>query len=294
MVDHLTSIALDTHNRIWSESTVEQATKLKKFLKNKHVIALIAFNLDVQVVFLGASKEFQKKHSSIVGQLDRRIYLEDQLNAYKNVDGGYNLLQLVANSYCLRTQGQVNELLRNPNKAGSRRKCRSLEEYETSHVVYEGHYIEDNDSTYEVVENKEKKEKKFAKLSSVKSDYIDRIVKNVEIYFPMKLLDAFAVFNQNDWDETKAVEIQQRNADGSLRQLSEFYGIPYENDIYKSWLEVVKRAMESDPWCRTKDSSPMLFWMKVLSLKDLVIHPKLKKLIQSSIVTPLGNFLIIH
>ena len=113
---------------------------------------------------------------------------------------------------------------------------------------------------------------------------------NLEAYFPTKLLDSFSVFDHTAWDEEKTVEEQQKDAPKQLKKLCEFYGFGYNNAMYLSWLEVVKRAMqEQEPWCSSKASSPMIFWMKMLSLKDLTIHPRLERLIKSAIVTPLGS-----
>ena len=106
----------------------------------------------------------------------------------------------------------------------------------------------------------------------------------------MKLLDAFSVFDHTQWDEKKTVEEQQKDAPNQLKKLCNFYGLGYNKDIYLSWLQVVKRVMqEPEPWCSSKDSSAMIFWMKMLSLKDLTIHPRLERLIKSAIVTPLGS-----
>ena len=106
----------------------------------------------------------------------------------------------------------------------------------------------------------------------------------------MKLLDAFSVFDHTQWDEKKTVEEQQKDAPKQLKKLCDFYGLGYNKDIYLSWLEIVKRVMqEQEPWCSSKESSPMIFWMKMLSLKDLTIHPRLERLIKSAIVTPLGS-----
>ena len=113
---------------------------------------------------------------------------------------------------------------------------------------------------------------------------------NLEAYFPMKLLDSFSVFDHSLWDEKKSVEEEQKDAPKQLKQLCDFYGLGYNQDIYLSWLAVVRRAMqEQEPWCNSRESSPQIFWMKILSLKDLTIHPRLERLIKSAIVTPLGS-----
>ena len=176
LVDHLTKFTMDTSNRIWSAATTESAMKLKTFLTNKNVVALIAFNIDIQAIFVLASKEFQKRHGTIIGQYDRRIWMQDELACIKNKIGGSTLENLVKNSFCFTTKGQATSMLRGNSNIQNPKRCTSLEDYEKKHVVYAGRYLETNDADYEVTENKQKVSKKFGKLSAIKNAYIDNII----------------------------------------------------------------------------------------------------------------------
>ena len=167
---------MDTSNSKWSAATTESAMKLKTFLRNKNVVALIAFNLDIQKIFLQASKEFQKRHGTIIGQLERRIFMQDELDDYKTQDGGETLQDLVKNSYCFTTKGQATAHLRGTSTIQNPKICTSLEDFEKKHVVYGGQYLEVNDADYEVTQNNQKVNKKFGKLSDIKNGYIDNII----------------------------------------------------------------------------------------------------------------------
>ena len=176
LVEHLTKFTEDTTNRIWSAATTESAMKLKTFLTNKNVVALIAFNIDIQKIFLVASKEFQKRHGTIIGQLSMRHWMEEELQHYKTRAGGSTITNLIMNSYCFTTKGQATAHLRGTSTIQNPKICTSLEDFEKKHVVYAGRYLETNDADYEVTENKQKVSKKFGKLSAIKNAYLDNII----------------------------------------------------------------------------------------------------------------------
>ena len=62
-------VSLVTHlDWIWynekKEDVRHDAKKLRNVLTNKHVMALLSYNLDIQTLFKELSHSFQKKHDS--------------------------------------------------------------------------------------------------------------------------------------------------------------------------------------------------------------------------------------
>ena len=105
--------------------------------------------------------------------------MQDELDDYKTQDGGETLQDLVKNSYCFTTKGQVTAMLQELQRSGNiqnAKRCTSLEDFEKKHVVYGGQYLEVNDADYEVTQNNQKVNKKFGKLSDIKNGYIDNII----------------------------------------------------------------------------------------------------------------------
>ena len=62
-------IVMESPDSTFSPTTKEIATSLRKFLLNKNVMALMALNLDIQVLFKMASTTFQLRHASVIGKI---------------------------------------------------------------------------------------------------------------------------------------------------------------------------------------------------------------------------------
>jgi len=70
------------------------------------------------------------------------------------------------------------------------------------------------------------------------------------------------------------------DAGPKLKKLSEFYGLEYDTVVHDSWnLLIHELRAEIYPYCYIQDSTPAVFWMKVLS-SHFTIHPKLERLIK--------------
>ena len=136
--------------------------------------------------------------------------MENALRAFNANDAGDHLQHLLKNSYCYPTKEEAEQSVKSKNGP----KCNTLERYEAMHVVYEEDYLEEND--LEIVikpkpapkkpkkgeqQQQEQQElqqvikKKFERLSAIKPAYLEKILSNLEKYFPTQLLEEFDIFN---------------------------------------------------------------------------------------------------
>ena len=71
-----------------AKKTVRKGEELVKFLKDKNALITMRFNHDVQDRFSIDSKVYQKKISSVIGQVDREWTLVTHLEYFKtNIEG---------------------------------------------------------------------------------------------------------------------------------------------------------------------------------------------------------------
>ena len=126
------------------------------------------FNRDIQTLFKDQSLEFQTRYSTLIGQSRREeklLYLLDLIDNGK----GENLKAFLAKTICYQD---------NPANG---RPCESIEEYDASHVLFEGY------SLHEVfVKDKNNQDvNKYQKLSTWKSTYIQEIRNQLDVFFPV-------------------------------------------------------------------------------------------------------------
>ena len=145
LVEHVASIIASTVTT-FSKKTFEDARKIQNFLLDKNALAIVNFNLDIQFLFSKDSKEFQKRHASIVGSDGRRQNLEKGLKNLKIEHGDY-FKTFLKDTYCTDSIQAANALIAQitdfPNAILPAQPCQSLTEYESKVVVYKKHIIKD-------------------------------------------------------------------------------------------------------------------------------------------------------
>ena len=145
LVEHLAFIIASTAKE-FSKKTIGEAKKLHNFLLDKNALAIINFNLDIQFLFSKDSKEFQKRHASVVGSDTRRQNLETELKKLKNHDG-YYFKKFLKETYCTDSGQAANALIAQivdfPNTNLPAQPCQSLTEFESKVVVYKNHIIKE-------------------------------------------------------------------------------------------------------------------------------------------------------
>ena len=99
--------------------------------------------------------------------------------------------ELLTKSYCYSSKAEAETHLH----SSGRMTCDSLDNYERLHVVYENDYIIENDVTFVVTQNNRKSNRKFERLSDIKKDYIEKILENLNSYFPTDMLSDFDVLD---------------------------------------------------------------------------------------------------
>ena len=93
--------------------------------------------MDIQFLFSKDSKEFQKRHASVVGSDTRRQNLETELKKLKNHDG-YYFKKFLKETYCTDSGQAANALIAQivdfPNTNLPAQPCQSLTEFESKVV----------------------------------------------------------------------------------------------------------------------------------------------------------------
>ena len=126
----------------------------------------------------------------ILGHSKQRFGIEAKLKSFINGEGDC-MKELLTKSYCYSSKEEAERHLQS---TGSR-TCDSLDNYERLHVVYEQDYIIENDVTFVVTENNRKTNKKFERLSDIRKDYIEKILENLNSFFPTDMLSDFDVLD---------------------------------------------------------------------------------------------------
>ena len=98
---------------------------------------------------------------------------------------------------------------------------------------------------------------KFDALSTMKDQYIDKVLESLEKYLPQQQLRLFDLFNNRNWNTEIPLVEQQTNAKYKLERLCHLYGMVYENAIYESWIALLQEIYdEGYPFCVIHDSPP--------------------------------------
>ena len=161
-------------------------------------------------------------------------------------------------------------------------------EVDSSKVVSEE---EPSGSEKEKKKKKKKKQMTFEPLSTIRGPYITEILKNLEKFFPQKLMKEFDLFDQRKWKEDVAVNVQFSQSWRHLKKLLSYFDIRYKPEFFKNFKELVQNLMNPEVypnWCKHKESLPSLFWQNVLGSK-IEIDPDLLQLIKTLLVLPVGS-----
>ena len=326
------------HASDYSANTIRDARILLGWLTNKHFMALLQFNIDIQTLFKFKSKAYQMKYDCVIGHSESREYLQNQLTALKTRNGE-RLETFLASCHCVETLEEAEEIIQTPLKKQlfNSTGCEDVHEYESSFVVYKNVILHDNveevndtdgyitinqteifdhittetddsgmvddsgDTNKMDVDNDNKddsakkkgkrKELCFDTLSTIRIPYVEKILANLDRYFPSKMLKDFDIFDQRYWDEKVLVKDQFKQSWRSLKTLLGYFKIPYKKDYFQNFKSLVRRLIDPDTypaWCTTKTSLPSVFWMRVLG-SNIQIDDDLKKLIKTLLVIPLGS-----
>lgn len=122
--------------------------------------------------------------------------------------------------------------------------------------------------------------------------YLTTVLENLESYFPMDTLTNIDLLDQRFWDENDIwhAHIQSKE---KLKNLCKFFGLKFTELVFASWMKLLDEIQkENTLWCQTMESPPQKFWMGVIG--KFTIEPTLLRIIQSSIVIPMGNYIIAH
>lgn len=86
-----------------------------------------------------------------------------------------------------------------------------------------------------------------------------------------------------------------KNTWRNLKNLGNYFGIPYSPELFQNYKKLVDKLIDPKhypDWCRTKMSSPSLFWMK--ALKAVEVDPNLEKLIKTAIGNIINDNFLFH
>ena len=183
--------------------------------------------MDVQFLFSEQSQFFQRKYESIIGGLKAKTILKRGLENLK-IENGPELKKFLENCHCVRSKIAANRIIAVELQYQQfDDRCKNLEEFESMIVVYKNHIIEKNNL---VMHQSGRTKKKYDPLSSFKNDYLDMIITNLDSYIPEEMLNAFTIFDNQNWGSKIPI---QPDAETKLKSLSHYYGIEYEDAIFQ-------------------------------------------------------------
>ena len=143
LVRHLTHIIESP--KTYSKPTIKSAMMLKEWLTNKNFLALAHFEMDFQVLFKFMSQSYQRKFDSIIGHGQDRDRLAQNLEEFKVTDGK-SLRLLLSKCHCVQTMEEAEVIVKTPLEfqVFGADGCKSLSQYESSIVVFQGVILHDN------------------------------------------------------------------------------------------------------------------------------------------------------
>ena len=237
------------------------------------------------MLFQVQSKIYQSRHKSIIGNSEKRIQLQQSLEALKTTNGEH-ITKFLLETHCFATEELAEEYVNSKTPLKEQDfsdKCTSIDDYENKHVVYKNHLL----GTIPVPGATEF----YETLSSVRQEYLKDIIDNLNELFPLDFLQDLDIFDNREWKEVADVEEQFSDGKQKLANLCQFYGLTYTDDVYQSFIDLVKDLFQKEtPWCEIKQSYPSEFWMTILTRRyQFSIHGTLASLIENAIVTPMGS-----
>ena len=282
IISHLTFISKYKYDRksepveLFTKGAISKATQMRLFFCEKNILLVMNFNLDIQALFKDQSLEFQTRYSTLIGQSKREHKLVYLLDLVDN-GNGENLKAFLAKTNCYQT---------NPANG---RPCQSIEEYDTSSVLYEGyslHEVKIQDANGQDVN-------KYKKLSEWKSTYIQEIKNQLASFFPVNgdktkgrvPMQMFDVLDQTTWPVGKAKKLAY--TPGSIEPIKSLFGV-VDDDLQEEFERVVASVLaDRKLYCRNKKSPPVLFWAKVL--RKIVMKNELKSLLLKVLCIPFSS-----
>ena len=282
IISHLIAISSYKYDRktepveLYTQATIAKAIQMRLFFTEKNVMMAMNFNRDIQTLFKDQSLEFQTRYSTLIGQSRREEKLQYLLNLIDN-EKGENLKAFLAKTICYQD---------NPANG---RPCENIQEYDASHVLYEGY------SLHEVIvkDKNDQDVNKYQKLSTWKSTYIQEIRNQLDAFFPVNgdktkgrvAMKIFDVLDQTTWPVSPAKKLAY--VPGSIEPIKALFGVA--NDDLQQEFERVVAAILADRklYCRNKRSPPVLFWAKVL--RQIEMRIELKSLLLKVLCIPFSS-----
>ena len=267
----------------------ENAEEILDFLKNKHALVTMAFNIDVQSVFKSESLKFQERYSTLIGQSGREGVMKGQLLHLKQLMG-ISLKKYLSQCKCGASKRRADP-------------CTSLAHYEVSmYVEFRGEQLN------------EVADENFPRLSSFLDSYIQKLLKQIEDFFPeggeankAKLkMSAFDPLDNQKWPVSK-YHIPTYTPK-SIKDLAKMFGVAYDSNLQDEFNKLIttilKNSLEMDAqhqqgnknlyvanqlfYCDHRKDDPLLMWTWILEKFGKSMSPKLKLLIRKVLIVPMG------
>ena len=261
LLGHLQQV-IGNRKKEFSPQQVAKATAVYRELTDENLLILLNFQRDVLLNVASQSLIYQKSGASVIGEHNRqRIFSEklDQLR-HKNSE---TLTKFLQEAKCAPSGKALTRHLKSKGKTNLP-SCGTVEKYERSNFkAYKGHRISVKMNQYE-------------SLSTYLDSYVDRLVKNHEKYMfkNEELMEQFDSLDQRLWKETDP-------SDGDpIIALGSHFSIDNPQELGPLWIELKTKLMQSSFFCTNVLDKPRDFWSRVLQMKDIAIHPKLRRLIQ--------------
>ena len=309
-VGHLEFIQSDSDfstNSVSDIKTRYLARTLLKFLKQKNMLATLAFQMDIQYPFKGVSEIFQRKGQSALGQYSKKQDLISGMIKAKNVDGTF-MQALLTESLCESGVDNIQQ------------PCTTLTKFEDvmTWVTWRGirlinaaPFTPENEppknptKPAQVPSNPNPSNPKtkpkpnpqpddkqwFSKISIAKDAYVDFILQDIERRMPpLELMNTMSYLDNSKWPLRVRRLLSEPTFLEQLDKWPKIFGLNYPDGTMKNDFEKIVEFLESntDIWWSTHLSNATDFFSYLLQVfSDM--PPAIGKVIEKSLSVPFST-----
>ena len=270
-------------------------------MEQKHFLSSLALLLDIQHIFKGLSELYQTRGRSIIGQLNKKDDIIEEIDELKEKKGGTFMAEVLSLSTCTQN--------------GITKTCQSLSEYE-SQIVKKGtvsligleaiplpiddisdldkvqvkftddlYANVDVDSVVEVINDKVKP------TSSFLDTYLDAVKAKVRSYFPHdKLLKIMVSLDQTIWPLKVERILSNTEVKNLWKQWPTLFGMTEEAKTIETDMVTVIEWLKEHPdfYCSHHLSQPDEFWSQLLKqCRDMSVN--LVRVLRATLAIPIAG-----
>ena len=252
---------------IW---TVE-AKGMVKTLKDKNIVAILYYLMDILDVIETSSLNFQKRYGILIDQGKNLKSLTNELNKIGNYVGGSYIEKFLKACKCEEDDDPCHTLMQYERSEGVTFKDITL-------TIHSRHSI-------------------YPDLTSVGKSITKQLVEEILDWIPQETMDVYDVLNPFSWPDDNypfAIGTQYRQNDIESLYLTIFENEAptkkeVEDELVKNdWKTLLEKITNDENFCKLKKSKVILvFWQHYLSTN--LMPERMKRLICKVLAVPIGS-----